>query len=305
MAAARFIPKRIILSRKGWDSKAGGKPSPVLQDGTPLSLPIPDGESGVCYNDLRFPDGSPGIGALVENLTAGRVRRDTEVHLDPDLRKSSIEREKFKSAFGQCGQAQFHLRKQGLCKDTNEPNSDLFLFFGLFRPALKKDGVWKYDRHPAIHLIFGWLQVDSIYNLPGDQVPEHLLAHPHALPSAIVRGELGRFKQKSNTLYLGRECLTFQKKIAGAGVFRNFDYEKSDDRRRLTKPGSKNASEWQLPSFCCSLSNMGLQKAAGSEWWEPQRRGYGQEFVLHTSGHEAAVTNWLEQIFTHAGSEGA
>ena len=33
---------RIVLSRKGFDSVSGGGPSPVLEDGTMLSLPIPE-----------------------------------------------------------------------------------------------------------------------------------------------------------------------------------------------------------------------------------------------------------------------
>jgi hypothetical protein len=32
---------KVILSRKGFDSGYGGIPSPVLPDGTMLSLPIP------------------------------------------------------------------------------------------------------------------------------------------------------------------------------------------------------------------------------------------------------------------------
>ena len=35
---------KFILSRKGYDSQYGGEPSPVLADGTMLSLPIPDAE---------------------------------------------------------------------------------------------------------------------------------------------------------------------------------------------------------------------------------------------------------------------
>ena len=32
---------KVILSRKGFDSQYGGMPSPILPDGTLLSLPIP------------------------------------------------------------------------------------------------------------------------------------------------------------------------------------------------------------------------------------------------------------------------
>ena len=33
--------KRVILSRKGFDSKYGGKPSPIFKNGDIFSLPIP------------------------------------------------------------------------------------------------------------------------------------------------------------------------------------------------------------------------------------------------------------------------
>ena len=47
--------KRLILSRKGFDSSAGGGPSPILNDGRIFSLPIPQKEkSPHRYLDLKF-----------------------------------------------------------------------------------------------------------------------------------------------------------------------------------------------------------------------------------------------------------
>ena len=43
----------MILSRKGFDSKNGGIASPILPDGTLLSLPIPQ-ENGREYEELRY-----------------------------------------------------------------------------------------------------------------------------------------------------------------------------------------------------------------------------------------------------------
>ena len=43
---------KIILSRKGFDSGYGGIASPVLPDGTLLSLPIPTTEMGITYDEL-------------------------------------------------------------------------------------------------------------------------------------------------------------------------------------------------------------------------------------------------------------
>ena len=51
---------RVILSRKGFDSGAGGVPSPII-DGRPVSMPIPQ-------EDL-------GVGDVVERITRGRLSR--------------------------------------------------------------------------------------------------------------------------------------------------------------------------------------------------------------------------------------
>ena len=44
----------LYLSRKGFDSAVGVGPSSVLEDGTMLSLPIPEvPEKGYTYSDLK------------------------------------------------------------------------------------------------------------------------------------------------------------------------------------------------------------------------------------------------------------
>ena len=46
---------KIILSRKGFDSSNGFMPSPILPDGTLLSLPIPSDEVDLnTYSDLSY-----------------------------------------------------------------------------------------------------------------------------------------------------------------------------------------------------------------------------------------------------------
>lgn len=51
---------KVILSRKGMDSEAGGIPSPILPDGTLLSLPIPDNTSGQKYVKRQIVSGENG-----------------------------------------------------------------------------------------------------------------------------------------------------------------------------------------------------------------------------------------------------
>ena len=72
---------RLILSRKGFDSAAGGVPSPIFEDGTMLSLPIPERGSGTTYDELRW--GGRPLGGLVEPLTRMRVRPEWARTLAP------------------------------------------------------------------------------------------------------------------------------------------------------------------------------------------------------------------------------
>lgn len=120
---------RIVLSRKGFDSVNGGKPSPILPDGTLFSLPIPDATetSGITYADINLCRGES-IGTIVEDLTNLCVRQNQFAHLDPDLRRAAYPRiSGWRPLFGQAGGDQTHLTLQGVTL------GDVFLFFGWFR----------------------------------------------------------------------------------------------------------------------------------------------------------------------------
>jgi hypothetical protein len=161
---------RIIFSRKGFDSAAGGAPSPIVRR-EPISLPIPTSRRSSTTYELA------GLADVVMQATKGRLRPENLCHEDPMFHGG-------RCAFGQTGAAQSHLSKQGLCV------GDIFLFFGLFA---EQDGR---DRH---HRIFGFLQIEEIrklgrcpYESEGPQgFPRR---HPHTI------GEWN----DNNTLYLGR-----------------------------------------------------------------------------------------------------
>lgn len=146
---------RIIFSRKGFDSTAGGGPSPIV-DGRPVTLPIPDtkGLSRTSYGDLR-------LGEHAARASKGKLGADDLCHHDPMFSGDGS------CAFGQCGAAQTHLANQGVRE------GDVFLFFGLFAEE---------DRGEPHHRIFGHLVVEEIVAL-ADGSPQELvdLAHPHAL----------------------------------------------------------------------------------------------------------------------------
>ena len=144
---------RIIFSRKGFDSAAGGGPSPIV-NGAPLSLPIPAGAaSNTTYGDL-------GLGDHAHAASRGRYGAQEACHHDPMFVQDG------RCLFGQVGAAQTHLENRGVGV------GDVFLFFGLFRA----NGA---DPH---HRIFGYLEIEEIIPL-ADGSPRWLVerGHPHAL----------------------------------------------------------------------------------------------------------------------------
>lgn len=171
---------RIIFSRKGFDSSAGGGPSPIV-DGKPLSLPIPAGAaSRTTYGDL-------GLGEHAAKASRGRLGAGDLCHHDPMFTSDG------QCIFGQCGAAQTHLEGQGVCV------GDVFVFFGLF--AEEATG----EPH---HRIFGYLRVEDVLSLT-DGAPEELVAldHPHALAlhhrnDCIWRGEGRQAARTSEDLRL-------------------------------------------------------------------------------------------------------
>ena len=157
------------------DSAAGGLASPIL-NGSLVPLPIPvSGASQITYGDLV----ARGVllGKVVEDLTDGRLRRDQQVHFDPDLRRSTYPRKPgWRPIFGQ-GQpgAQGHLQKCGVTV------GDLFLFFGRFCEAELRDGSYRYKRGaPIVHVIYGWNQAVQWLgrHFPGSLAPPPDSASP-------------------------------------------------------------------------------------------------------------------------------
>ena len=77
---------KIILSRKGFDSSNGRQPSPIMPDGTLLSMPIPSNDdcentySSIIWNGMTYYD-------IIKSLKPNSIiMSDNYCHLDPDLR---------------------------------------------------------------------------------------------------------------------------------------------------------------------------------------------------------------------------
>ena len=148
---------KVIFSRKGFDSAAGGGPSPIV-GGKPVSLPIPSGGfSATTYGDL-------GLGELARTASRGALGPDDFCHYDPMFRANGT------CLFGQCSAAQTHLANQGV-----KPG-DVFLFFGLFREEASGE---------PHHRIFGYQRIERIVDLANcgeDQRAAFAqIGHPHAL----------------------------------------------------------------------------------------------------------------------------
>lgn len=149
---------RIIFSRKGFDSAAGGGPSPIIE-GRPVSLPIPASAfSRTTYGDLEMAEAA-------SRSSKGRYGGQDWCHHDPMFLADG------RCALGQCGAAQTHLERQRVGA------GDVFLFFGLFRDfdAQGREG-------KPHHRIFGYLRIAEVIALRGG-APQWLveLNHPHAL----------------------------------------------------------------------------------------------------------------------------
>jgi len=183
--------RRLIFSRKGFDSGSGGCPSPILPDGELASLPIPEPGSGVRYADVRTPIGVTAL-ELMRQLGLQRVRRSgawypltekAEAHVDPDLTEAALPRKPgWTPMFGQAAESASHLRTQGV------EVGDLFLFFGLFRPTERTPrGLRFRPGSSAFHAIYGWMEVGEIWHPPAqpDPVPEWARGH-HTSPCLIV-----------------------------------------------------------------------------------------------------------------------
>ena len=106
---------KIIFSRKGFDSTAGGIPS--IKIGKKLqSLPIPYKKNTLTtYNHLN-------LGKDVKYLSKNKIRPSDTCHHDPNL---------ITGQFGQVGAAQTHL------ENNKVGTGDLFLFWGWFRETIR------------------------------------------------------------------------------------------------------------------------------------------------------------------------
>ncbi len=238
----------ISISKKGFDTSFGKRPSPILPDNTLLSIPIPnfahysgtlyDGlnkYSSLQYKDLQIPYS---IRKTLKNqgLNINYLKNYHDLmfqlfynscfyergqkydlkgpetmysHLDPDIYDEIRPRSKnWRPLFGQVDGDQTYLSENGIVE------GDLFLFYGWFQHTKIVDGKLKYDGPmcKGKHVIFGYFQIDKIIQKEEDKIESWMLYHPHF--------DRKLWNKKNNTIYIAREHLNDIKDIPGAGYFK-------------------------------------------------------------------------------------
>lgn len=287
---------KIVFSRKGFDSGYGGCPSPIFPDGEMVSLPIPGGRAPWRYSQIEGPTGA--LAGVVHSLSKGAMRGSEMVHLDPDLDSGSVPRKAgWKPSLGQAGAAQSHLEGQGVGP------GDLLLFFGWFRPVVR-NGEWAYAKQtPAVHALFGYLQIGHSLRLgagPDYQAIEEqypwLHDHPH------LHGE----RSVNNTIHVASDELILPDGptgLPGAGAFSAFSPD-----LQLTAPGVTAKSRWQLPDWMGpdEAGRGRLSYHADAARWSAGAPGQvqlqtvakGQEFVMDVGARPDALA-WIKARCSH------
>ena len=281
-------PRKLILSRKGFDSASGGCPSPIFPDGTMYSLPIPcdDEEEPIHYQDLHH--GNINIGQVVEDLTRRRYSAWDLAGLDPDVRPDAVPRyDGWRGLFGQTYGSQTHLANQGVGA------GDIFLFFGLFRRVQETRAGWIFVKDaPKLHILWGWLQIEQVCKVDD-------IRHDGKFDWATYHCHFSWSGDPRNTLYVATRRLDLNDTVAalGAGVFPN-----CDERLVLTMPGG-SVSQWRLPRWFYPDGNKtplthhrkGPRWKHNAEYVYLQSVGRGQEFVLDLQQYPEAL-GWLSGL---------
>ncbi|MDN5211900.1 hypothetical protein QQ020_07550 [Fulvivirgaceae bacterium BMA12] len=274
------MPK-IILSRKGFDSSAGGKPSFLWNDKL-YSIPVPQAYSEVAYKKLQ----------IDENISYWKIMEDvgitqySDAHLDPDLRKEVLQRENdpWLPIFGQADSALTHLLNEGVGE------GDLFLFFGWFKEIeqLENGNFSHIKGKPDLHVIYGFLEVGEYFDVyegkehDNPAVQQHI--HHQRKDRYTVPGK--------NGLFIGSGEPTFFKRKAGLFKF---------DKKLILTESGESRSNWLLPRCFfkddgrCKLSHHKekVGELANDDSYRIKSVARGQEFVAEMDDD---IREWVETL---------
>lgn len=267
-----MTPKHIILSRKGFDSSAGGWPSPILGNHDLISIPIPEPDSfhpkhPISYSDLKLPFKKTYAEMLLD-LTGNKFKN---CHLDPDIYPRKDSRPAWRPVFGPGRGSYTHL------KTHDVGPGDIILFFGWFRHTEHTGGKFSYKKrthdYPTdMQVIFGYMQIEKELSVFDDKskIPDYAKYHPHVSNPSKEVGE---------HIYLGSKSSVF----------------KLSEDLILTKKG-QTRSRWGLPFLKYTPMSSNPTNRV-KRWHEKggyfQTVGRGQEFVLEATPE---VMKWVKSI---------
>lgn len=291
MVFVKYKNMKIILSRKGFDTGSGGKPSPFFVDrGIHFSIPIPDDNAFFSYRDLRFND-DLSLYDLMEKLGVAENERDRQAHTDPDIRIDlysnnpaiQMHLANWEPLFGQHGHEQCRLCRQ------NVGPGDIFLFYGLFQDVrIIKDRYRFIEGATKRQIIWGYLQVKEVLHVNDNNIINHHHPHYH-----------GRIHYENNTIYRAAEILSFNPNMPGYGRL------PFNDRLILSKNASARANEYNLfslPRFFKDISVVGIGDVCrarsrpdpdNNDRYLLRFPNRGQEFIFAENNE---VTHWAEEI---------
>lgn len=275
---------RVVFSRKGMDTTSGGMPSPILPDGTLLSIPAPNPTAPYAYSQIYYHGMS-----LEEIIRQLHPKYDFSKHaqcaIEPDLR-GDIEGARPSSTwvpcFSQGGRCAAHL-------DAHKVGpGDIFLFYGSFQRTLFDGDSLHFVRHqPVVHLIFAYMVVDKVLTPLG--LPMESFATKHFF--------LDR-NPKPGHIYLPATygCLTYNECLA------------------LTKLGQPNRSVWKLPVF---FAGEGIEMSWQGKTRPERIQEGGESFAqiqVSPNGPESVVTpktivqeknlnDWVTSFFQYRAKE--
>lgn len=286
---------KIILSRKGFDSQYGKINSPILPDGTLLSLPIPQINDTVYYDELI--EGNKTYLQIIKELKPNWNEFypiDQTAHLDPDLRIDALKDRpnEWRAIFGQSASAQGHLKNKGVEK------GDIFLFFGSFAETVENQlgdlSFKKNTDYPkGLHIIFGYLEIGEIFTANEEnefsKLPDFANKHSHVNKNYRDHNNAPR---SNNCIYIASPQLSINTNLPGAGVL------KYSDKRILSLKGKKK-SQWEYPFSDFKKLNISYHSDKAFKDRYFQSAAKGQEFVIDSMGDkklQEELENWVKKI---------
>jgi len=244
---------KVILSRKGFDSSYGGCASPILPDGTLLSLPIPEMKFSknlnskveiltwktwdnkqykpIAYSDLLLPN----------NVTEYFEQNDFSFYTYQDILNQLLPKgllKENKKRYEKNLQWTCHLDPdlvpsiitrhsdwrwlfgQGGAAESHLINqgvgeNDIFLFFGWFRNTIIKNNKLIFDPEDkeGVHLIYGYFQVDYKISHTSNREKAKSWMSYHS------HMRLKAWNNIRNAIYVGRKTLSWDESKSGTSVF--------------------------------------------------------------------------------------